>query len=116
MRSKRSRPNRRHYENCCNRTNSVTPHSRRARRAGQTRRRRGHVAPDSRNRSGQRIYSRDDIELVLKIKKLLYEEEFTIAGARKRLEQEEAPEAPPADRHTTRGAPVAACGKARRLG
>lgn len=45
------------------------------------------LAPQK-NRSGQRIYSRDDIELVLRIKKLLYEEEFTIAGARKRLEQE----------------------------
>jgi DNA-binding transcriptional MerR regulator len=64
------------------------------------------LAPQK-NRSGQRIYSRDDIELVLKIKKLLYEEEFTIAGARKRLEQEEAPEAPPADRHATRSARVA---------
>jgi len=45
------------------------------------------LAPQK-NRSGQRIYSRDDIDLVLRIKKLLYEEEFTIAGARKRLEQE----------------------------
>jgi DNA-binding transcriptional MerR regulator len=35
--------------------------------------------------SGQRIYRRRDIDLVLEIKKLLYEEGFTIAGARKKL-------------------------------
>ncbi len=40
------------------------------------------------SRSGQRVYTRKDIDLVLKIKKLLYEEEFTIAGARKHLEDE----------------------------
>ena len=45
------------------------------------------LAPQK-NRSGQRIYSREDIELVIKIKTLLYDEEYTIAGARKRLEQE----------------------------
>jgi DNA-binding transcriptional MerR regulator len=33
----------------------------------------------------QRRYRRGDIELVLQIKKLLYEEMFTIAGARKQL-------------------------------
>lgn len=40
------------------------------------------------NRSGQRTYSRQDIDLILRIKTLLYDEEYTIAGARKRLEQE----------------------------
>ncbi|MBX7244296.1 MAG: MerR family transcriptional regulator [Candidatus Sumerlaeaceae bacterium] len=33
----------------------------------------------------QRRYRRADIELVLQIKKLLYEEKYTIAGARKQL-------------------------------
>jgi DNA-binding transcriptional MerR regulator len=47
------------------------------------------LAPEK-NRSGQRIYSREDIELVFKIKALLYDEEYTIAGARKRLEQDES--------------------------
>lgn len=41
-----------------------------------------------RNESGQRVYSRDDVELVLRIKRLLYEEECTIEGARKRLQEE----------------------------
>jgi DNA-binding transcriptional MerR regulator len=35
--------------------------------------------------SGHRMYRREDIETVLKIKRLLYEEGFTIAGARKHL-------------------------------
>lgn len=37
------------------------------------------------NRAGQRTYRPKDIELLLEIKKLLYEDGFTIAGARKRL-------------------------------
>lgn len=40
------------------------------------------------NRSGQRVYQRRDIDTVIRIKKLLYEEEYTIAGARKKLEEE----------------------------
>ncbi len=35
--------------------------------------------------SGQRVYRKKDIELILQIKKLLYEQNFTIAGARKEL-------------------------------
>ncbi|HKN47021.1 MAG TPA: MerR family transcriptional regulator, partial [Candidatus Polarisedimenticolia bacterium] len=42
------------------------------------------LAP-TKSRSGQRLYRRKDIDLVLEIKKLLYEEGFTIAGARKKL-------------------------------
>jgi DNA-binding transcriptional MerR regulator len=38
------------------------------------------LAP-AKNSSGQRIYRRRDIETVLRIKQLLYEEGFTIAGA-----------------------------------
>lgn len=37
--------------------------------------------------SNQRMYRRKDVELILDIKKLLYEEGFTIAGARKKLLQ-----------------------------
>lgn len=35
--------------------------------------------------TGQRMYRRRDVESVLKIKQLLYEEGFTIAGARQHL-------------------------------
>jgi DNA-binding transcriptional MerR regulator len=45
------------------------------------------LAP-AKNSSGQRIYRRRDIETVLRIKQLLYDEGFTIAGAKKRLESE----------------------------
>ena len=45
------------------------------------------LAP-AKNSSGQRIYRRRDIETVMRIKQLLYEEGFTIAGAKKRLEAE----------------------------
>jgi DNA-binding transcriptional MerR regulator len=37
--------------------------------------------------SNQRMYRRKDVELIFEIKKLLYEEGFTIAGARKKLLQ-----------------------------
>jgi DNA-binding transcriptional MerR regulator len=45
------------------------------------------LAP-AKNSSGQRIYRRRDIETVLRIKQLLYDEGFTIAGAKKKLEVE----------------------------
>jgi DNA-binding transcriptional MerR regulator len=45
------------------------------------------LAPD-RARGGHSMYRRRDIDIVLRIKKLLYEDEFTIEGARKQLEQE----------------------------
>jgi DNA-binding transcriptional MerR regulator len=36
--------------------------------------------------TGQRLYRKKDVETVLKIKHLLYEKKFTIAGARKELQ------------------------------
>ena len=44
------------------------------------------LAP-AKNSSGQRIYRRRDIETVLRIKQLLYDEGFTIAGARRFLRE-----------------------------
>ncbi|HEY2866099.1 MAG TPA: MerR family transcriptional regulator [Pyrinomonadaceae bacterium] len=40
------------------------------------------------NRSGQRTYRRRDVEMALRIKELLYDEMFTIAGAKKKLQSE----------------------------
>ncbi len=37
---------------------------------------------------GQRTYSKADVQLILRIKQLLYEERFTVAGAKKRLAEE----------------------------
>src|SRR6266700_3999195 len=46
--------------------------------------------PLSPNKSGggQRLYTRHEIDIILRIKQLLYSEGFTIAGAKKKLEVE----------------------------
>jgi DNA-binding transcriptional MerR regulator len=41
------------------------------------------------NNSGQRSYRRRDVEIALRIKQLLYNEMFTIAGAKKKLQTEQ---------------------------
>ena len=49
---------------------------------------------------GQRLYSQREIDIILRIKQLLYSEGFTIAGAKKKLEAERevsAPKRPRAD-------------------
>jgi len=40
------------------------------------------------NPAGQRLYRKKDLELVLRIKSLLYEERLTLEGAKKRLRSE----------------------------
>jgi DNA-binding transcriptional MerR regulator len=45
----------------------------------------------SKSSTGQRMYRRRDVENVLQIKKLLYDEGFTIAGARQQLRAEARP-------------------------
>jgi len=45
------------------------------------------LAPQK-NRAGQRVYRKRDVEMALKIKELLYEDQYTIAGAKKRLANE----------------------------
>jgi len=42
------------------------------------------IKPDK-GRSGQRIYTKKDLDTILLIKQLLYKEGYTIAGARKKL-------------------------------
>jgi DNA-binding transcriptional MerR regulator len=37
------------------------------------------------NKSGQRVYVKKDVELILQIKKLLYQERYTIEGVRKKF-------------------------------
>lgn len=37
------------------------------------------------NRAGQRVYRKRDVEIALRIKELLYDDQYTIAGAKKRL-------------------------------
>jgi len=37
------------------------------------------------NKSGQRVYVKKDVELILQVKKLLYQERYTIEGVRKKF-------------------------------
>jgi len=46
------------------------------------------VLAPSKSKSGQRVYSDKELSLIRRIKELLYEEGYTIAGAKKRLEAE----------------------------
>jgi DNA-binding transcriptional MerR regulator len=41
----------------------------------------------AKNRSGNRVYQRREIELILLVKHLLYTEKYTIEGARHRIEE-----------------------------
>lgn len=57
---------------------------------------------------GQRMYTQAEIDIILRIKQLLYSEGFTIAGAKKKLETEvgapvssPAPSSPPSTSPTT---------------
>ncbi|UCF94834.1 MAG: MerR family transcriptional regulator [Desulfobacterales bacterium] len=43
-----------------------------------------------RTASGQRLYTKKDVELILEIKELLYEKKFTIKGARQYLNTKSA--------------------------
>ena len=47
-----------------------------------------HLKP-KKDETGQRVYTKADIDTVLQIKKLLYEERYTIAGAKKKLNGED---------------------------
>ena len=41
----------------------------------------------AKNRAGNRVYQRRDVELIMLVKHLLYTEKYTIEGARHRIEQ-----------------------------
>ena len=43
------------------------------------------VLSPAKNRSGNRVYQRREVELIMLVKQLLYEEKYTIDGARRRL-------------------------------
>ena len=43
----------------------------------------------AKNRAGNRTYKKKDIDLIKKIKTLLYNEKFTIDGARKKLKEDD---------------------------
>jgi DNA-binding transcriptional MerR regulator len=39
------------------------------------------------NKSGQRVYVKKDLEMILMVKRMLYQERYTIEGVRKRFEE-----------------------------
>src|SRR3984893_8714402 len=57
---------------------------------------------------GHRLYRQEDVDLVLKIKRLLYDEGFTIAGARRHLREHGGL----SDSEMTGSAPSSALGRA----
>jgi DNA-binding transcriptional MerR regulator len=50
----------------------------------------------NKSKSGQRVYSERELEVIRRIKELLYEEGYTIAGAKKKLEGEVEEDGEPA--------------------
>jgi DNA-binding transcriptional MerR regulator len=56
------------------------------------------VLSPKKSKAGQRVYSEEELRLIQRIKQLLYEEGYTIAGAKKKLDAELAgPGLPPAE-------------------
>ncbi len=55
---------------------------------------------------GQRLYSQREIDLITRIKQLLYSEGFTIAGAKKKLDEGPVVSAPPAAQDGLKPAPT----------
>ena len=52
------------------------------------------VLSPTKNRAGQRIYRDKDLQMIQTIKRLLYEEGYTIAGANKKLLQDGSSDLP----------------------
>lgn len=48
------------------------------------------VLAPSKSKSGQRVYTEKELDMIRRIKELLYDEGYTIAGAKKKLEGEMA--------------------------
>lgn len=65
--------------------------------------------------TGQRLYRRRDVEAVLHIKSLLYDEGYTISGARQVIKTEHRQKAPQLSLGIETGAPVAPPAQLRKL-
>ena len=59
----------------------------------------------NKSRSNQRLYRKQDVELILYLKDLLYNQGFTIAGARKKLREKPAAKVVEVVAETSAGAP-----------
>lgn len=69
------------------------------------------ILKPTRTRARQRLYHKRDLELLLEIKHLLYDEKFTIAGAKKRLQEMRKLEA--AEKRSKKASKIADKGKGR---
>lgn len=58
-----------------------------------------------RARSKQRLYRREDVDTILKIKRLLHEEKYTIAGAKRKLVEDKKSPPEPAEAAAPEGPP-----------
>jgi DNA-binding transcriptional MerR regulator len=56
------------------------------------------ILSPEKTKSGHRVYRRKDVQMVLKIKELLYERGFTIPGARKQLARSRLERGPDRDK------------------
>jgi len=65
--------------------------------------------------SGHRLYRQQDVDLVLKIKRLLYDEGFTIAGARRYLRESGNSEASEANANEGAGAAASTAHLSRKM-
>ena len=63
------------------------------------------LAPDK-SPKGHRLYRREDVDMVFEIKRLLYEQGFTIAGARRHLQSRDGTEDAPEPATTASTAPA----------
>ena len=61
---------------------------------------------------GQRVYSRKDVENLLRVRDLLYRDGFTIAGAKKKLQRPEGDESPDAEELDAGAGAAGPCGEA----
>jgi len=64
------------------------------------------VVRPEKSRTGQRQYRRRDVEALLRIRALLHDKRFTIAGARKQLRDPDAPEPAPMPKSSPEPSPV----------
>jgi DNA-binding transcriptional MerR regulator len=70
------------------------------------------VLSPRKSKAGQRVYSEEELGLIQRIKQLLYEEGYTIAGAKKKLDAELAGDVPPPSSEPPRASAPAAGSRA----
>ena len=70
------------------------------------------VLAPTKSKSGQRVYAEKELDIIRRIKVLLYDEGYTIAGAKKKLDSELATESVTAESQAPSPAPAAPVARA----